>query len=640
MGASQSIPTTLSRQKVFELTRDTRGMMDVLLDYMLKEITVRDFLALSNPAECKKYVIFLANNLYKHFYELQITPAKDKKGLIAFRPVKDLSTPSQDDENEKQTLCLTLAYFYTRIFQIYGALALTVLDDAKVMMDSGVFPLYDEQTKRGLLPPGYRPYVTSGGASPPAASLGNFNFLRSFLYDERNPQRGYLTSYSGEGNSRGEIYFYPKVDERDELGRPVSTTVISETKLQKGVFFIGHTGGKMYAQLEVYANVTSIGGDTKFTFGKFKYYKKDSSTPDTIELPTDVLTQKTIYIERDRPGGGKSTYVYSIKGSDKSIPDFFNDILSKVVAFLKQNSGDSTTITSSSGIIFSETGTAEELRLAKIVQNLTRTKPLGHCLARAMQLLQTIPLKGEDAVSYICKAKFLEQTTTSTTGTKTTVSRSGIPEPGSSLDTSPGLNALSQLFYDTIIWGSPKVIIGTKPGPGGKPSTLQQYVEFMRQMGNMFGDREIMKNPDEATIKRGLSAIRDRRDSEICKGLPEKITVPANKVASVSSVINQLYQIQVRHAAECAKVIKLLFDIQRDKASGRYRIALSENIIKKGFPEIERVNYEARQLLVKYYTNCESTYLQGVKIVYDSSPQVAELRAKTAPKPPVAPAST
>ena len=59
MGAGQSIPSTLTRQKVYDLTRDTRGLMDVILDYMLKEITVRDFLALSNPTECKKYVIFI-----------------------------------------------------------------------------------------------------------------------------------------------------------------------------------------------------------------------------------------------------------------------------------------------------------------------------------------------------------------------------------------------------------------------------------------------------------------------------------------------------------------------------------------------------------------------------------------------------
>jgi hypothetical protein len=193
--------------------------MDVLLEYMLKEITVRDFLALSNPAECKKYVIFMANNLYKHFYELQIVPIKDKKGVIAFRPVKELTNPPEDTENERQSLCLTLAYFYTRIFQIYGALALTVIDDSKFMMESGIVPLYGDTTKKGLLPPGYRPYVTLGGSitgeltggSIPAATLGNFNFLRSYLYEDKDESKGFLTRYSGEGDSRGEIYFLPKI---------------------------------------------------------------------------------------------------------------------------------------------------------------------------------------------------------------------------------------------------------------------------------------------------------------------------------------------------------------------------------------------------------------------------------------------
>ena len=177
MGISQSVPSTSLRQKVFNLTSDTRGMMDELLKYMLKEIIIRDFLALSNPTECKKYVIFLANTLYKHFYELQIAPIKDKKGVIAFRPIKDLI---KDDDAEKQSLCLTLAYFYTRIFQIYGALALTVIDDANVISDSGITSLSVDTIKRGLVTPGYGSYMSRGGAAigPPAAALNNFNFLR------------------------------------------------------------------------------------------------------------------------------------------------------------------------------------------------------------------------------------------------------------------------------------------------------------------------------------------------------------------------------------------------------------------------------------------------------------------------------
>ena len=155
MGAGQSIPATLTRQKVFELTRDTRGLMSVLLEYMLKEVTVRDFMALSNPTECRKYVIFMANALHKSFYELQIVPTRDKRGVIAFRPIKELIQPAgEESDRERQSLCLTLAYFYTRIFQIYGALALTLIDDASVISESGLTSFYGEASKTGLMAPG------------------------------------------------------------------------------------------------------------------------------------------------------------------------------------------------------------------------------------------------------------------------------------------------------------------------------------------------------------------------------------------------------------------------------------------------------------------------------------------------------
>ena len=65
MGAGQSVPTKINRQTVYDLTKSTRDMMNVILDYMLKEISIRDFYLLSNPNECKKYVLFLTNTLYK-----------------------------------------------------------------------------------------------------------------------------------------------------------------------------------------------------------------------------------------------------------------------------------------------------------------------------------------------------------------------------------------------------------------------------------------------------------------------------------------------------------------------------------------------------------------------------------------------
>jgi hypothetical protein len=638
MGAGQSIPSTLTRQKVYDLTRDTRSLMDVLLDYMLKEITVRDFLALSNPTECKKYVIFMANNLYKYFYELQIVPTKDKRGLIAFRPVKELVNPPEEAEGERQSLCLTLAYFYTRIFQIYGALALTLVDDSKFMMDSGIIPMYGDAAKKGLLPPGYSPYVTMGGSirsgvsggAISAAALGNFNFLRNYLVDTRNDEKGFLTIYSGEDSSRGVVYFLPRLKEYDEYGRPIIPSDISETSLQKGIFYLGYTGAKKYSLLEYYSKKEGIGGDIKTTFGKLKYYKKDG-TSESINIPIEVLSVKTVTIESRRPDG-RGTILYTIKGSEQTIRDYFNETLAKFIIYLKKLvEGDVSTYTTTIGSV-SESGTSEELRLARTIQNLTKTKPLGHCLARAMQLLQTVPLKGEPGVSYICKAKFFEQTSTSSSGVKTTVSRSGIPEPGSSLDSSPGMAALSQLFYDTVLIGSPKIVIGTKPGPEGKPSSLQQYIGFMKTMGRLFGDE---KPPSEETVKAGLKGIYNKRDRELCGTTTGNISVPTPVTSSVYSVVNQLYKRQIEHSARCGTIIKLLFDIQRDKSSGRYRISLSDNIIKKGFPEIDRVNYLSRSLLIDYYKDCELTYLSGMKIVLDAKKKINAVAAVTAAAIPV-----
>ena len=192
------------------------------------------------------------------------------------------------------------------------------------------------------------------------------------------------------------------------------------------------------------------------------------------------------------------------------------------------------------------------------------------------------------------------------------------------------MSALSQLFYDTVLVYTPKIAIGTKPyGPEGK-SSFERYVEFMKKIGLLFGDKQFLPGQTEKeredAVKKGLSGISNKRDSEICKGLPETLTVPKNAVKNVYQVVNQLFQIQVRHAAECGKIIKLLFDIKKEKDSGVYRISLSDNIIKKGFVEIERINYLSRDVLVKYYENCERTYLSGVSIVMSKSPEAIEAR--------------
>ena len=120
MGASTSkIESALGpRDVLLDKTNKTRYIVDKILEFMLKEVNVSDLYVLSNPDECKKYVLLLANSLDSIFYKLQLMPTVDKDGSIFFRSVKELTQPtSERDRLVRQKMCLTLSYFYARVFQ-------------------------------------------------------------------------------------------------------------------------------------------------------------------------------------------------------------------------------------------------------------------------------------------------------------------------------------------------------------------------------------------------------------------------------------------------------------------------------------------------------------------------------------------
>ena len=160
MGNSQSIST---HAELYEATKDSTILINKIFEYMMQKISVSDLMALSNPAQCQKYVIFKANALHNYFHELNIIPVKDKKDIIAFRKIEELTKPPDSaDKIESQRLCLSIAYFYTRIFQIYGALALTLIDDMKTATESGYTGVIYDKDKRKLPLPGQDVYILGG----------------------------------------------------------------------------------------------------------------------------------------------------------------------------------------------------------------------------------------------------------------------------------------------------------------------------------------------------------------------------------------------------------------------------------------------------------------------------------------------
>lgn len=604
MGAGTSIET---HQQLFDQTTQTRDVMNILLEYMLREITVRDFVSMTNPEECKKYVMFMANHLYQHFYELRVTPLRDRHGILVFRKIKELVDPQdQKDKEEKQSLCLILAYFYTRIFQIYGALALTLIDDAQFMVSSGATSVLQQPQGRALEPRGYRPYYMQGGAN-----IGNFNFLRGYLNSEKEYE-GFRTRYP---ITRVPIFFNTRVITDD--------SAISDSEIQEGTFLIG-TGGSKPTKLKVTAGRSSFGAaNITMKIGELRYYKKKDKEWEerTATIPETTLRNKKMeFVPYNYEDIGK-TAVYQTKDGE-SLAEYFNKLFDRLIPYIQKltETGQITeygTTDDDEKKTYSEEGTVKELRLGRLISNLRDQRPLGHCIARALQLLQQIPTSN-NFVSNVCNVKFSEIRSTQRTSTgKTVTIRPGLPGADSSLQDNAGMAMTELLFYDAIAVGSPKLLISDRPIDGRK-SSLEQYIEFMRRMAALFGD-----NPDRnvsSLRSSGLSGIKNKRDREICGDTKTEIRISPGVAGQVQTIVREMFRVQYEHTKACGEIIRMLFNIRRD-SNGRTSISLSERIITLGFPEIERINHAARELLMKYYSTCEARYVQGMAVVVQSKRQ-------------------
>ena len=131
MGAGTSAST--DHKGAIKATGDVRHFCDAIMKYMIERLNISDFYRLASRTECSKYVIVLANKLDTTFRGLSFAPTRSAAGKLYFQPIDKLKAPSSKEKAERESLCLFLAYFYIRIFQIYGAIALTLIDDANVI---------------------------------------------------------------------------------------------------------------------------------------------------------------------------------------------------------------------------------------------------------------------------------------------------------------------------------------------------------------------------------------------------------------------------------------------------------------------------------------------------------------------------
>ena len=153
-----------------------RKLSDDILNLFFSRADVQDILTLSSISACPRYIFTTAEALSTMFQSIQIEPKLGKKGEILFAPIQKLSPGLIKNTREgsqeilertkiRNQLCIDVAYMYVRIFQIYAALSLTILDADPIRRQV----MYRQPTKpgQGYAAPGYG----MGGALSAASKL-------------------------------------------------------------------------------------------------------------------------------------------------------------------------------------------------------------------------------------------------------------------------------------------------------------------------------------------------------------------------------------------------------------------------------------------------------------------------------------
>lgn len=617
MGALTSkIETTLGpsidgaegpRDVLLDKTNKTRYIIDKILEFMLKEVNVSDLYVLSNPDECKKYVLLLANSLDSIFYKLQLEPSVDKTGSIFFRSVKELTQPSSErDRLIRQKMCLTLSYFYARVFQIFGALALTIMDDAELFRATKMADYFTKgRESTAVEAPGFQKYITHGGVVEDYI-YGYFIFLKDHLqlisledrrfYFKNNSELTFQIDRTDGNGTNARILFRNKPSDRDLSKINVRARAGEGVELNKIVMDIG--------DVEYYNNV--IGGYIKVnresafyghktdTFiknvdGKYEYKPSPHLTiiisqNKILSVPFDFLVKdaKDYYNKHKKQIEERKEPVIEHGERDRYKDGDRYRTLNGYYVFSKR----------------ADEGAEQHLRIRELAETLQK-KPVAHCVARALQLLKSPPpfeKEGYKIDTDICKDDFLKNS-------RGTI-RSTLPVRNKPLTSSMGLQTVSQLFYDVM--GDGKLVRSNE--------SMKEYVAFLNRLSKDYGMGAAM----DANKK--MSEIVYTRDNAMCtSGTSSPVITDAN-AKRVYRVVMDLFDIQLRHTANVGVLLSELFELKQSPDTTSIQISFNPTIKKLGLRYIQSINSKARNLLMIYYTNCELKYREALGIISASMP--------------------
>jgi len=115
---------------------EVNTMLNVILKEMFQRADLVDLYSLADPDKCSKYLVVAADAMRQLFKRINLEPAIGEKGVLYFQKIDALKKENPLGSHETEKACRQLSFFFIRIFHIYGALTLSIIDSE--------LPKYDE----------------------------------------------------------------------------------------------------------------------------------------------------------------------------------------------------------------------------------------------------------------------------------------------------------------------------------------------------------------------------------------------------------------------------------------------------------------------------------------------------------------
>lgn len=575
MGQRQSSALP-SREEILAKTRGGRDLVDQIFNWMIQNVQLKELYALANPDRCKEYIFLTADALDVLFKKVAIEPKEGPKGVVYFQKIDDLvrsKTPDDPRAVQRQRICVKLAFLYVRIFQVFAALAISILDvDTKtelqfyeglrrLQQDDNV-PLFARGKRGGALAQGYP------------------------LSDDLLALRPYLNTVEGTGKYYrfGTTSVYLEWD----------NTTLDGTKL---LFEYRDklAGGKVK---NIEARLQVSGRDTAAVTLLLSNIKDDQGV---------IAASETLHFTRSGIGGQLLRRGQPIP---QALEAFFNTVISQRKA--RATTGQPYAYDQPARASDRDSsGVSEGLHTKTLLEAFRQTPPVkAHCVARALQLLSEAGLQKSvpaEVYSSVCKLRFMADNRT-------------LPAANEGLTKSYGMYALAQLFYDTLPGISPAMAAQTE----------QQYRLFLEQMKFVFEEKKTTgaaaaaaaaAAPTPSAVraasgkKESLSDVRNKLPSGVCdtSRMDRSLAIRNRDLIRQLRVdAARMIQYQITHTANAVKVLQQLFLLPVQAGE---RLRVHPNVLKNGLSEVNRIAEVARNLLIDYYSQCEIMYRHGAELL-------------------------